>query len=120
MLVVGPDLQREAVATKGSFAKYRFSDGRDLLLEILGQSMITRRSRHDHEEDRTGRRLEFERLPDIEPCEGLCDGGHRVLREVAHGGSETSLGVGIAYCRQPLMTACERQTPSHSCRSAAF
>lgn len=88
MLVVGPDLQREAVATNSSFAKYRFSDGRDLLLEILGQGEIARCTRYDDEEDWAGGHLDSERLPNIKPHEGLCDGRHQVLREVAHGGQQ--------------------------------
>lgn len=86
MLVVGPDLQREA----GSFAKYRLSDGRDLSLDLSGQVGIARCSGYDYEEDWAGGHLDFERLPNIKPHEGLCDGRHQVLREVAHGGTEPS------------------------------
>lgn len=90
MQVVGPDLQREAVATGSSVAKYRFSDGRDLLLESLGQGEIARCTRYDDEEDWAGGHLDSERLPNIKPHEGVCDGRHHVFWEVAHWGSETS------------------------------
>lgn len=91
MLVIGPDLQREAVATSGTVAQYGLSDGRDLPLEILGQGAISRCSRDDHEEHGRLGHLDLERLPAIKSREGLCDGRHQVLREeVAHGGYETS------------------------------
>lgn len=112
MLVVGPDLQREAVATNGSFVKYRLSDGRDLPLDLSGQGEIARCSRYDYEEDWAGGHLDLEGLPNFKAHEGLCDGRHQVLREVAHGGFETNtagqaglLATGVDLPRGSLRTS---------------
>ncbi len=90
MLVVGPDSQGEAVATSGAVAQYGLGNGRDLPLEILGQGAISRCSGDDDEEHGPLGHLDLERLPDVKPRKGMCDGGHQFLREVGHGGYETS------------------------------